>query len=62
MQGLEDVIQELKAIHLMPKIETIEPTPKEVELENSKEQFQSWLNDAAVKHFQANTLPSTSMK
>ena len=61
MTKLETLVDKLKSLHL-PKVETLKPTLEEIEIENSLNMFQLWLNENLEKEFKANTLPSTGVK
>lgn len=61
MTKLEALTDKLKVLAL-PKVETLKPTLEEIEIENSLNMFQKWLNENLEKEFKANTLPSTGVK
>ena len=44
---LEKSVQEMKD-YALPRIEKLEPTPVEVEIANSMDNFQEWLNAQVV--------------
>ena len=48
LKKLEETVEELKT-YTLPKVEQLEPTPPEIEIANSLDSFQEWLNAMVVQ-------------